>query len=102
LVQVTVIEYARPEPRPFRSARRLRLSGPVNVESETSNDSLLVTPVITQAGAGSLSSAAFTPIVTATILPFGGQRTFGVAVTAEMVGGLTAGRLGHGDGPGPP
>jgi hypothetical protein len=102
LVHVTVIEYTRPAPNPFRSARRLTLSGPVNVESETSNGSLLVTPVIAQPGAGSLSSATVTPIVTGTIFPFGGQRTFGVAVSAERVGGATAGRLGHGDGPGPP
>jgi hypothetical protein len=63
---------------------------------------LLVTLVIVQAGAGSLLSLTVTPMVTGTILPFGGQRTFGVAVSTEMVGGTTAGRLGHGDGPGPP
>ena len=101
LVHVTVIEYTRPAPRPFRSARKLTLSAPVNVESEAANVSLLVTPAMVQVGDGSLLSVTVTPLVTGTILPFAGQRTFGVAVSAAMAGGLTAGKFGHGEGPGP-
>ena len=38
-------------------------------------------------------------MVTDTIWPFGGQRTSGVAVSAEIFGGTTAGKLGQAEGP---
>src|SRR5688572_29514087 len=91
----------RPAPRPFRSARRLRLSDPVTFQSVAADGSLLVTLLIRHAGLGSLSSVTVTPIVTGTMCPFGGQRTSGDAVSAEIVGGTTAEKLGQGEGAGP-
>ena len=40
-------------------------------------------------------------MVTGTICRSEARGRLGVAVSAEIVGGTTAGKLGHGDGPGP-
>lgn len=100
-MQATTIEYTRPVPRPFRSERRSRLSGPVTFQSEAFSGSLLVTLLISHAGAGSLSSITVTSMVTDVIRPLDGHRTSGVALMATTVGGTTAGKIGQGDGPGP-
>ena len=52
--------------------------------------SLLLTPVIEQAGLGSQLSVAVATTVTGTMRWFGGQSTLGVAVTLPITGGSTS------------
>src|SRR5215471_8324519 len=91
----------RPGPEPSRAARSASSSGPLRLQSDASSVSLLVTPVMWQAGDGSLSSTTVTPIATSIIFLLAGHRLSGVAVSPVMAGDVTAGRFGQGDGPGP-
>src|SRR5947208_4602695 len=87
-VQVTATLYTR-SPLPERSARRLAVILPVIWES-AALPSLLLTETMRHelATFASHAFATDTPRETATILWFGGQRTFGDAVIREMPGGI--------------
>ena len=72
-VHVTAIVYTRPLPDPLRSARSVRVSGPVTAHSGgpgRAGNSLVSTPAIRQAA---LSSEVTTAKDTGTILPLGGH-----------------------------
>ena len=93
----TVIVYTRPLPLPARSALRFTVrfpvisqSGAVSPSPVPSTGSLLLTEVILQTGAALQVSDAETATVTGTILWSGGQRTFGLAVTLAILGGVVS------------
>lgn len=93
-VQPTVTVYTRPLPLPARSALRFSVRFPVICQSGAVSPSpvpltgsLLLTAVILQTGAAPQLSDAEADTITGIILWFGGQRTFGLAVTLLIVGG---------------
>jgi len=96
-VATTVIVYTRPLPFPPRSARRLRLCGPVTTQSTGVSPSprplvgsLLDTEATRQVGAGSQMSVSATLSVIGTIWWFGGHSVFGEAVRALITGGVVS------------
>ena len=95
--QLTPTVYTRPLPFPERSALRFTVrfpviaqSGAVSPSPNPLTGSLLLTEVILQTGAPLQASDAETVTATGTILWFGGQSTFGLAVTLMIFGGVVS------------